>query len=121
MSWRLHRFLNSCASSVPSDIDMKKLDFSDMLEKVERREYQTKVPSWIRKVMKKKETLTTPEDNKILDRGGSSGGGQGGVGRRKFQEGRGNGQTKRVMNNNICSECKLGNNDPFRDMFTLQM
>ena len=121
VNWRFHRFLDSCASGVPSDIDTKKLDFSDMLEQVERREYQTKIPSCIRKIMKKKETSTTPEDNKIIDSGGGSGGGQGGGGHRKCQESRGNGCTKQANNNNICSECKLGNNEPFRDIFTLQM
>ena len=50
MNWRFHRFLDSCANGVVSEIDIKKLDFSDMLEQVERREYQTKVPSWIRKI-----------------------------------------------------------------------
>ena len=67
--------------------------------------------------MKKKETSTIPEDNKILDRGWGSGGGQGGGGGRNLQEGRGNGGTKGVMNNNICSQCKLGNNELFRDIF----
>ena len=81
ISWRFHRFLDSCASGIPSDINTKKLDFSDMLEQVERRESQTKVPSWVRRIIKKKETLTTREDNKILDRGGSSGSRQGGGGR----------------------------------------
>ena len=46
--------MDSCASREAEDIDTKKLDFSNMLEQVERREYQTKVPDWIRKIMKKK-------------------------------------------------------------------
>ena len=64
MNWRFHRFLDSCASGVAADIDTKKLDFSNMLEQVERREYQTKVPSWIKKIMKKNEGTPSGDEDK---------------------------------------------------------
>jgi len=55
INWHFHRSLDSCTSGDVTDIDTAKLDFTDMLEQVERREYHTKVPAWIRKLMKKKE------------------------------------------------------------------
>ena len=55
LSWRFHRFLDSCAFGEESRIDSKKLDFTDMMEEVERREYTGKTPAWIRKLTKKKE------------------------------------------------------------------
>ena len=45
VNWRYHRFLDSCASGDLDDIELDKLDFSDMLQQVERREYNSKVPS----------------------------------------------------------------------------
>ena len=45
VNWRYHRFLDSCASGDPDAIELDKLDFSDMLQQVERREYNSKVTS----------------------------------------------------------------------------
>ena len=37
--WRMHRFFDSCASGKTEKIEMEKLDFSDIMDQVERREY----------------------------------------------------------------------------------
>ena len=39
LNWRVHRFLDSCASGTPSKMDSKRFDFKEMLDEVERREY----------------------------------------------------------------------------------
>lgn len=66
VSWRLHRLFDSFSSGDTSNIDIGKLDFSDMVEQVERLEYHSKLPSWIHKLMKKneenKKTLTAKTD-----------------------------------------------------------
>lgn len=54
----MHRFLESCSSEDPEDIELDKLDFSDMLTQVERREYNAKVPAWIQKLIKQRELET---------------------------------------------------------------
>ena len=55
LHWRIHRFLDSCAHGDPERVDTDKLDFSDMMQQIECREYNTKVPIWIRKLVKKRE------------------------------------------------------------------
>ena len=69
IDWCLHRFFDSRASGKVFEIDTKKLVFQDMLEQVEPREYHTKVPAWIRKLMKKKEKKTQDRDNNHRRRG----------------------------------------------------
>ena len=60
IGWRFNRFLDSCAHGDPDKIDIHKLDFSDIMEQVERREYNSKIPSWIRKLVKKQEASKKP-------------------------------------------------------------
>ena len=121
VNWRIHRFLDSCACGDTDRIDMKKLSFEDMMEQVERREFQTKVPAWIRKIMKKKENTQIDEGDKPQNTSG--GGGDNNNRRRRFQENnrnersqRGN-RGKRITNGNLHSSCKLAHNEPFRDIF----
>ena len=82
IGWRLNRFLDSCAHGDPDKIDIHKLDFSDIMEQVERREYNSKIPSWIRKLIKKQEASKKPGLEREQDGGGQNGGGGGG-GRQK--------------------------------------
>ena len=119
VNWRIHRFLDSCACGDASKIDTKKLCFEDMMEQVERREFQSKVPAWIKKIMKKKEPPPHDEGDKNKNTGGGSRNGM--DKRRRFQEGdnrnqRG-GRGKRLTNANIQASCKLSHNEPFRDIF----
>ena len=44
INWRMHRFFDSCASGDVASIDIKKLEFDDIMDQVERREYNCKVP-----------------------------------------------------------------------------
>ena len=80
MNWRYHRFLDSCASGDPDAIELDKLDFSDMLQQVERREYNSKVPSWITKLINSREQKSSPPNDygARYNRGGGGGGGNGG-------------------------------------------
>ena len=53
INWQLHHFFDSWDSGDTSNIDIDKLDFSDMLEQVEMREHHSKLLERIRKLMKK--------------------------------------------------------------------
>ena len=59
-NWRFHRFLDSCAYGDPDKLDIDKLNVDDKMEQVERREYNTKVPAWIKKLTKKQESAKKP-------------------------------------------------------------
>ena len=74
INWRIHRFLDSYASGDPDDIELDKLDISDMLTRVERRKYNAKVPSWITKLIKERDQKSFPL-NDYSHRGSSGGGG----------------------------------------------
>jgi len=82
IGWRFNRFLDSCAHGDPDKIDIHKLDFSDIMEQVERREYNSKIPSWIRKLVKKQEaskkTSFERDPGYGQEGGGNNGGGGGG-------------------------------------------
>ena len=71
--WRMHRFFDSCAMGDPDQIDLDKLDFYDILQQVERREYNCKVPSWLQKFIKLQEK--TAQGNMEGGAGGGAGGG----------------------------------------------
>ena len=58
-------------------MDTKRLKFDDMMEQVERDEYQTKIPAWIRKITKTKEPTPTQYEEQ------NNGGGGSGEGREK--------------------------------------
>ena len=59
--FRVHRFLDSCAYGDVSKIATDKLQFADLLDQVESREYNTKAPAWIKSIVKKDKP--TPDDN----------------------------------------------------------
>ena len=92
VSWRYHRFLDSCASRDLDDTELDKLDFSEMLQQVERREYNSKVPSWITKFAKLRELKLSPP-NDYCDRYLRGGGGGGG------NSARGNDHKRHSFNN----------------------
>ena len=56
-------------------MDIKRLNFDDMVEQVERREHQTEIPAQILKIMKTKEPTLTQDEEHNNDGGGSGGGG----------------------------------------------
>jgi len=116
INWRYHRFLDSCASGDVENIDLKKLDFNDMLEQVERREYHTKVPSWIRKMMKKKEKKHGDHDRHQRGSGGGGGGGRGSE-RTRRQFGSDSDRSKKIANANSHEGCMLKMTEQFRDLF----
>ena len=102
VNWRFRCFLDSCASGDVDNIDMKKLDFQDILEQVERREYHTKVPAWIRQMMKKKEKKHGDRDRH--QRGGGGGGYEQKT-RRQF--GTDSERSKKIVNANPKQGCML--------------
>ena len=104
----MHRFFDSCASGNHDQIDINKLDFSDIMDQVERREYMCKVPHWITKLVKLREKK--PENK--------SGGG---LSTRSFGKGRGidmdNKRSKRIPNPDQHEVCKLAENESYRSLF----
>ena len=52
--WRVHKFFDSCARGDEGKIDLGKLNFTEM--QIEQRDWITKIPSWIRKLTKRKES-----------------------------------------------------------------
>ena len=104
--WRMHRFFDSCASGNHELIDLDKLDFSDILQQVERREYICKVPHWITRLMKLKEKKT---DYKLSGTNKSFGKG------RSFDKD--NERSKKVSNQNQYAICKLADNESYRSLF----
>ena len=118
VNWRLHRFFDSCASGDVTEIDTTKLDFSDMLEQVERREYHTKVPTWIRKLMKKKERKPGRDQPIGKGHGGGGGGGRnGGEEKTRRQFGNESDRSKKIQNPQAQESCMLQLNEQFRDLF----
>ena len=53
--WRMHRFFDSCAHGEKSQIDLERLNFSDMMQQVEQREYSCKPPVWLANLVKSRE------------------------------------------------------------------
>jgi hypothetical protein len=86
-----------------------------MLDQIECREYNTKVPTWIRKLVKKRED---PQDQGFHPNGGGGGGGGGGRGnkRRQFRPDEDK-RVKRITNNDLLPSCKLGADLQLRDVF----
>ena len=110
--WRMHRFFDSCAAGDHATIDMDKLDFSDILQQVERREYICKVPHWITRLMKakdKKQDLAKQGDDGNAGSSRSLGKG------RSFD--RDNKRNKKVANPNQYAICKLAETESYRSLF----
>ena len=114
LSWRFHRFLDSCAFGDENKIDSKKLDFNDMMEEVERREYTGKTPAWIRKLTKKKEEKARTGNGSGGHRGHREGGRPT---RRQFNNDDDSERNRRIQNPNMHEDCKLRPNEQLRDLF----
>ena len=113
--WRMHRFFDSCAMGDAEQIDLDKLDFSDMLQQVERREYNCKAPSWIQKLIKLREKA--PQDDQNSGRGGSGGGGAHGGRNKRRSFDQDNGRNQRVVNTKLSDTCKLCDGEQYRFIF----
>ena len=103
--WRMHRFFDSCASGDVANIDIKKLEFDDIMDQVERREYNCKVPHWITKLVKlreKKAENKTPTGPRSFKRGGAD------------QDIR---KSKRIPFPHQHDCCKLAENESYRSLF----
>ena len=117
VNWRFNRFLDSCAHGEVDKIDTKKLDFDNIMEQVERREYNTKVPIWIKKLIRKQEA----SKKTMHDRDHENGNGEGGSGgngrqkRRQFTDDQA--RSRRIMNPSMREDCKLRQNEQFKDVF----
>jgi hypothetical protein len=112
LSWRFHRFLDSCAFGDESKIDSKKLVFADMMEEVERREYTGKTPAWIRKLTKKKEEKSragTGSESGHRGHNGHSSNGR--PTRRQFNGGEDSDRNRRIQNPHMKEEHKLRPNE----------
>ena len=86
-----------------------------MMEQVERGEFQTRIPPWLRRLIKKRERKE-PEDsyNKGSDNYNKGGGSSERGTRRQFKEGD---RQKRITSGNMGTKCKLGQNEQFKDIF----
>ena len=82
-----------------------------MLEQVEYREYHTKVPAWIRKMMKKKEKKHGDRD--WYQRGG----GGGGYEKTRCQFGTDSERSKKIANAHPQQGCIFQSTEQFRDLF----
>ena len=116
--YRIQRFLESCASGDAGNINTKHLQFEEMLDSIERREYYAKSPIWLTKLLKKRADgpkKIGDESNKRRSQGyGHSGQNSDDRKRRRFQP---QDQSKKITNDNICQDCRLSSNEPFREMF----
>ena len=82
INYRVHKFLESCASGDKENINVQKIDFSDYLDQIENREYRTKIPVWISGLMKRRSSSSSETNNTHSGSNGS------GTKRRQFQEGK---------------------------------
>ena len=93
----MYRFFNSCTADVKDRIDVERLDFSDILQQVERRKYNYKHPAWVSKLIakreKKVEKLPCDGSKRIFFNT-----------KDKVQEG---GRIQRIPNLNMVNSCKL--------------
>lgn len=110
--WRMNRFFDLCAMGDPDQINLDKLDFSDILQQMERREYNCKAPSWLKKFIRLREK--TAQGNTEGGPGGGAGGGEyGGRNKRRSfdqnqrQPEQENRRNQRVINLNLSEKFKL--------------
>jgi hypothetical protein len=119
LNWRVHRFLDSCASGDPAKIDSKRLEFKDMMDEVERREYNSKTPAWIQRLIKKSEQRTHQGDGFYDGRNGG-GGGNGPPNnekkRRQFDQG-GEGRNRKIQNPHKIEAIMLRPDEQLKDIF----
>ena len=62
INWRVHRFLDSCAGGEAEDLETDLLDFSEMVYQIDRRDWVTMAPTWLNKLVKKKEKRPVEEE-----------------------------------------------------------
>ena len=53
--YKIQRFFDSCAGGDPSQLNLKKIDFREIMDQIEEGKYYAKVPAWLRKLVKKRE------------------------------------------------------------------
>ena len=53
--YQMHRFFDTCASGFPERIDLERINFVDILDSVQRRQYHCKVPAWLAKLVRQRE------------------------------------------------------------------
>ena len=104
--WRMHRFFDSCAAGINDKIDVEKLDFSDILQQVERREYNCKPPAWVSKLIAKREKRheKTPRE----------------TGKRRFfdeDKGQDGNRPQKINNPSIAESCKLKDGEQHKYIF----
>jgi hypothetical protein len=120
INWRFHRFLDSCANGDHTKIKLQKLDFLDMTEGVESREFFGKTPVWITRLTKKQEQKYTTNENLGSGGGGGErrGGGSNGYERKRRQFEQGGGEPKkRIFNPQKNEACLLRSDERLRDIF----
>ena len=62
INWRVHQFLDSCAGREAEELEIDLLDFSEMVYQIDRRDWVTMAPSWMNKLVKKKEKRPVEEE-----------------------------------------------------------
>ena len=102
----MHRFFDSCAAGIPEKIDVEKLDFSDILQQVERREYNCKPPSWVSKLIAKRERKVEKAPSQNNKRRSFDD--------EKIQDGN---RPQRISNPSISDSCKLKDGELHKFIF----
>mmetsp|Transcript_4429 Transcript_4429/g.5653 ORF Transcript_4429/g.5653 Transcript_4429/m.5653 type:complete len:741 (+) Transcript_4429:65-2287(+) len=119
LNWRMMKFLESCASGEPEDIDITFIDFGAIITNIERREFQCQIPSWIRTKAEEDKKKDDDETNPI-NGGGVRYKGEGRYrgGRLGSQNDRDGGRSRVYQNgHNVYLSCKLLAGEKFKDIF----
>ena len=112
--WGLNKFLDSCADGDPTKIQTRRIDWTGLMDQIESREFVTKIPAWIRKLVKKKEGKPQEVPN---GRGAGGGGREDLSGQKRRQFNKQEGRRCKTFNSNIMEECKLKKNELLRTFF----
>ena len=115
--WGINKFLDSCANGNPDHIQTRRIDWTGLMDQIESREFVTKIPSWIRKLVKKREGKPQEAPN---GRGAGGGGREDLSGQKRRQFNQQEGRRAKIFNSNIMDECKLKKNELLRTFFTPQ-
>ena len=117
LHYRVHKFLESYASGDETKVDSKRLDFRDMMNGVESREYSTKIPAWIKRLTKQREAKRKIQDADKDEEEGHGRPRNNGRKRRQFQPRDQRNNDLRIRNENHCKACGLKESEQFRDLF----
>ena len=55
LHYQMHRFFDTCASGYSERIDLERINFVDILDSVQRRQYHCKVPACLAKLVRQRE------------------------------------------------------------------